>query len=314
MRLLSLAVIAALILAGCADDAAPVTEEDDTLGNDKVEVDKNTGAIRGVVVDQTISPIEGAEVVAKGAGNEVSGISDVDGLFVFNKLDPGVYVVTVAKMLYQEVSTTVQVVADVKPELVTIKMDRLFDQDPYMETQKYEGFVGCAYNAGVSSTCVNDYTRICGNVDPSCCPGGCAPQITGVVDQREYQSSVGPGWQSIVWELTWESSLTGTAEEMGLTVSYATRQGASHWYTSTSQAQPFRLQCDVGIDCPEMSTNAANPEGRINATGQDDLWNMISAGDGNVALQQTIEVFQSNFYYAPAPEGWALLNGDEDPF
>ena len=124
---------------------------------------------------------------------------------------------------------------------------------------------------------------------------------------------VGNGWQSIVWEMNWESSVSGTAEEMGLTVSFTDRIGAAHWYTSTSQGQPFRLQCDVDTICPEQS-DGANGEPMINRTGQDDLWNMVSAGDGGIALQQEIEIFQTNFYYAHSPEGWSFLAGDRNPF
>ena len=227
---------------------------------------------------------------------------------MFSDVPPGTYFLTVSKPAYESQQAQATVTAGESTPVVKVQINRLFEGDPFMETVEYKGFVGCAYNFFVSSTCVNDYTRIA-----PVCDGGCAPQVTGIVDQREYQSSVGPGWQSIVWELNWESSLDGTAEEMGLTVSFADRIGASHWYTSTSQSKPFRLQCDVGVICPEQQ-DGENGEPMISPDGQDDLWNMISAGDGGIALQQTIEIYQSNFYYAPSPEGWSFMAGDAYPF
>ena len=47
--------------------------------------------------------------------------------------------------------------------------------------------------------------------------------------------------------------------------------------------------------------------------GQDDVFVFFNVGDG-VGVLQTFEVFQTEFYYAPAPEGWSFLAGDELPF
>lgn len=303
-----------LLFAGCAAEESPTAETPDESFDDvEVEVTDDTGAIRGVVVNDAIVPVADA-LVELALPTPVTTKTDAEGRFTFSKVAPGTYFMTVSKVVHESAQASVTVVAGEKlPDIVKVQLQRLYDQDPYYETLQYAGFLGCAIAIVASTTCVNDYTRLCGNVDPSCCPGGCAPQVTGVVDQREYRSEVGGGWQSIVWELVWDSSLTGTAEELGLTVSYATRQGASHWYTSAGMGAPFRLQCDVNTDCREMSTDEANPEGRINPEGQDDLWNMIGAGSG-VALQQDIEIFQNNFYYAPAPEEWSFVRGDPSPF
>jgi hypothetical protein len=308
MRGLVVFILIATALAGCADASAPeALDEADT----SVEVTETTGGIRGLVVDAAVTPIEGANVEAISGGNAKKTTTDEDGLFTFGNLEPGVYVLKVSHPRYTEAQSSVEVVAGVeKPPLARIQIEQLFDADPFMDTQKYTGFVGCAFRLPlISSTCVNDYTR----VDPTgTCPGGCAPQVTGVVDQREFQSYVDASWQSIIWEMAWESSVSGTADSLGLTVSFATRTGASHWYTSDQQGEGFRLQCDLGVVC-EGQQNGADGEPMIAAEGQDDLWNMISAGDG-VVVQQTIETFQSNFYHGVPPEGWSLIAGDESPF
>ncbi|MGB1585657.1 MAG: carboxypeptidase-like regulatory domain-containing protein [Thermoplasmatota archaeon] len=302
------ALLLSALLAGCAEELPQQEAPDETFDDVDVEVTDDTGAIRGVVVDQAIVPLEGATVLLPLANEDVTFTTDSEGRFVFNDVEPGTYFLTISKPAYESAQAPVTVEAGQSTPVVKVQLSRLFEGDPFLEVVEYKGFVGCAYNMFVSSTCVNDYTRIA-----PVCDGGCAPFVTGIVDQREYRSEVGAGWQSIVWEMNWESSLSGTAEEMGLTVSFADRIGASHWYTSTSQGKPFRLQCDVNIICPEQQ-DGENGEPMISPDGQDDLWNMISAGDGGVALQQEIEIFQTNFYYAPSPDGWSFLAGDPYPF
>jgi len=300
------------MLAGCADDAAVAPMEDDEFQDLDVQVTDDTGAVRGVVVNDAIVPVAGADVSLPVTPQDVwTTQTDIEGRFSFSKVPPGTYFLTISKAVHEAAQAGVTVTAgDDSPDIVKVQLARMYSQDPYVETVQYAGFVGCAYSFGISSTCVNDYTRI----DPTgTCPGGCAPFVTGVVDQREYQSEVGAGWQSIIWEMVWESSVAGTAESMGLTVSFKDRSGASHWYTRTSQSQPFRLQCDVGILCPEQQ-DGDDGEPMIDPDGQDDLWNMIGAGDGSVAIQQEVEIFQTNFYFAPSPEGWSFVAGDPEPF
>ncbi len=112
--------------------------------------------------------------------------------------------------------------------------------------------------------------------------------------------------------MAWEASASGTADEMQITVSYEEREGAGHWFASTSMGQPYRMQVDVGTPGPE--NQVSNGPELIDPEGRDDLWNMIAAGDSNVAVQQDVEVFQTNFYYAPSPDGWSLIEGDANPF
>lgn len=303
-----LGLLAMAALAGCAESAAP--EPDSGAFDDlDVEVDEDTGVILGVVVDQAIVPVGGVKIQVTATDVALETMTDEAGRFVFKDLEPGTYFVAASKAVYESIQTTTIVEAGKEsPPVLKLQLTRLFDQDPYMETLQFVGFVGCAYNFFVSSTCVNDYTRIV-----PVCGGGCAPQVTGIVDQREYRSEVSSGWQSVLWEMTWDNSVSGTADEMQITVSYEDRVGASHWFSSVAMGQPYRMQVDVGVPGPGAQIPSGEPE-MIDPAGRDDLWNMISAGQSNVAIQQEVEIFQSNFYFAPVPDGWSLLAGDGNPF
>lgn len=133
--------------------------------------------------------------------------------------------------------------------------------------------------------------------------------ITGVVDHREYVTPLEEGWQSIVIELVWEPSLAGTSDTMGMTLSYHARVGASHNWGCGSGESPFQCRRDYSsIGGEDDFPNKIPPE------GIDDLFVFMSAGGGNVALQQEFENFHSEFFYGVPPEGWSFVNGDGNPF
>ncbi len=306
MRVQVLGLMVLLLLAGCAEKA-PADEATNDLGQDRIEVDETTGAIRGLVVDQAITPIEGAHVIVQGAGEQLETTSDADGLFIFNRIDPGTYFVTVSKQFFTEAQSSVQVEAGVTPELVRVQIDQLFDQQPFVVREKFEGYFQCAYNFAVSSTCVNDYTRI----DPTgTCPGGCLKELSSLVDNREYVTAIDANWATINIELTWEASLAGTANTMGLTVSYYDRVGAGHNWGSFSGEEPMIARLDVTAVGGDESVF---PD-RIPYSGLDDFFVFMAAGEGQVAVGQSFEVFQTTSYIAPLPEGYSFVKGDPDPF
>ncbi len=306
MRAIPVMVLVSLVLAGCAEP--PVEEEDP---NDvKVIVDDDTGAIRGVVVDATITPVEGAQITAQGAGELLTATSDIDGIFVFNQLQPDTYVVTVTKELYSESTTSVVVEAGVDdPPIVNVQIEKLYDVDPYISTEKFKGFFQCGYNFAVSSTCVNDYSRICNpSLVPVCCAGGCFPELARAVDNREYETVLGENWGTVNIEVVWKASLAGTSDEMGMTVSYKAREGASHWWFSGSGSSPMVKRLDCAALCGDDFPSTMPRE------GLEDLFVFFSAGETNVAIGQEFEVFHTTSYIAPLPDGWSFVNGDEDPF
>ncbi len=306
MRVLVAFLMVFTVLAGCAEaEEAPVDDVEDI----KVEVDETTGAIRGVVVDETISPVAEATVTAQGGGVTLDAVTDADGIFVFNKIEPGPYVIKVDHPLFTDAQSSAVVEAGIEnPPLVRIQIERLYDVDPFISQFKFKGYFQCAYNALVSSTCVNDYTRICGNVHPDCCPGGCAPELASAVDNREYVMAIDPNWQTINIEMVWEPSMAGTSSTMGLTTSYKERVGASHNWGSFSGESPMiaRLDCSAlcGDDFPSQ----------FPAEGLEDFFVFMAAGSGNVAIGQNFEIIQTTSYIAPLPAEWSFVKGDAPPF
>lgn len=323
-------VVATALLAGCSDGSpADVPSSADDFDDLDVEATATTGVLLGVVVDGAIRPIKDvAVVVIQPGGDELNAKTDSEGRFAFDGLEPGSHLIRASHPSYAPVQSSADVVAGVQdPAIVRVLMERLFSQDPYSELIKFDGYLACSYSAGVTTTCVNDYTRIVGErctpapAPPVCttqCAGGCLrdynlSQQGG--NTREYVSTVGPGWQQIVFEVTWEASADSTSEELSITISYFTRPNTAHFFGNTNGPNPIRLQFDLN-KTPEGQQSAEGEPELIGPEGRSDVFTFFNNGGGTVplTLNQGFRSFQTSFYYGLPPEGWSFVNGDEVPF
>jgi hypothetical protein len=312
----AVALTLVVLLSGCSggagnDDVPTAADDFDDLG---VAATATKGVLLGVVVDEAIRPLKGAAVSLGLPSGAVDRTTDQDGRFAFGDLEPGTYLVQVSLLQYNSVQSSFEVVAnEADPPVHRVQLTRLFAQDPYMEQIKFEGFIACAYAYGVSSTCVNDYTRLAGAVPG--CQGGCLRDYN-VSEQggnhREFVTAIGPGWQTLVMEMVWDPSLSAPASKgtLGMTLSFFERTSTGHWYGSVDGPSPLRMQMDVGVEGPDQSEEPA----LIPPEGHPSLFMLFGAGDEDVAVNQGFQFFQTNFYYAVPPEGWSFVNGDPIPF
>lgn len=175
----------ALSLAGCSDGSSPPADDDDPfddLPQDPVSADK--GLIRGIVIDPSIVPVEGATVTLLGANKEAT--SNADGAFVFNDLDPGTYFLEVSKVGFSKVQASTTVVAGVaKPDIVKVQIDRLPGTEPRVETYEDVGFIVCGWGVPVTY-------------------GYCGEELGTPDDFRlQYEITGTPRWIQV--EIVWES-------------------------------------------------------------------------------------------------------------
>lgn len=299
-------------LAGCAGTADP---RDDAFDDIPIEVTATTGAIRCVVVDDRIRPVEGATVTARGAGAEATATTDAEGRCVLTNLAPGTYFVTVQSAAHKEAQSSTEVLAGVAdPPLVRILVERLFTQDPFSVQIVREGFFECSQaGAGLysSSNCVYDpYRWALGPPSPT-------QAIDNVTQQeREWHADVGPGWQQLVFEMAWEPTSQGTSQNMGIVVStYKPERAGAHWFAEFEGGSPIRGQIDVGVE--HESASGVDPE-KIPEEGLQQMSYFVSVRpDGftpGLALNQRFTVYLTMFHYGLPPEGWSFVAGDSLPF
>ena len=307
--------VVSLLVSGCAgspasDDGSPAG--DGTAFDDiDVAATATTGVLLGVVVDETIRPIGDATVTLTLPGGGLKNqTTDDEGRFAYDGLEPGTYFIAVTHLLHHGAQTSAEVVAgDSDPPIVRVQLTRLFDQEPFSEVLQFEGFIQCGYVLVIlSSLCVNDYTTLV-------VPGGVYPQARETLDNRGYRTAVGPGWQSMVYDLVWEPTAQATGDEMFLLVSFFNRT-ASDAYANVGGTSPVLLRIDVGV-VGEGSQGIGDDEGEIiPPEGHPDLYAFAGVEGDLVAagFNQKFQVFQHNFYYGAPPEGWSFANGDAPPF
>jgi hypothetical protein len=162
MRGALVAALVVVMLAGCAAESAQQVEEIPAAFED-IQVSSTKGAIRGLVLSETITPIEGAQV--KLAGSDQVKTSDAQGAFVFVDLEAGDYFLSVSKPGYLAVQSTTTVVAGASnPPIVKVQL--IVDQAAallYAALHKWEGYMQCGFT--VTPVVVGVGFNACGSLD-----------------------------------------------------------------------------------------------------------------------------------------------------
>jgi hypothetical protein len=305
MRLM---VVAMLVLAGCAAPEPVV----DSSSAPTASVDETTAAICGVIVDQTIQPLDGVAIVGTMGAAGFDALTDADGQFCVGDLEPGFYNVAASKPGYTKVAVQTDAEAGVaRPPLVRIVLERLFDQDPLISQFKFDGRLACHVQASLTAPCVTDWTQLVPG-----CGSGCVPPLRTIMgDARDFMDEIDAGWQSHIVEMTWTQSSQATSKEMGLIIRDSNVGGASHQFAAMEGASPLWVHLKEGEVHP---TNRDAPD-RVPTEGYADIIHFagVRTPDGDVAaaaVEQKFSVFRHTFYYAAAPEDWSFLAGDDMPF
>ncbi len=138
----------ATALAGCADDAEPLDAGDADKGLEDIQVEatKDTGIIRGVVVDETIRPIADATVTVLVDGEDAkTTTTNVDGGFGIDGLKPGSFFVRVSKDGYKDAQISVDVQANnqnAAPLKILLEINP--STAPYFQEFVFVGFIECS--------------------------------------------------------------------------------------------------------------------------------------------------------------------------
>jgi Carboxypeptidase regulatory-like domain len=129
-RAIALVALAAVVLAGCANTGGSDRASGDGAGDvADLDVTATTGGIHGFVVDEKITPIEGA-TVSVSPGDASATTNDL-GAFVINGLEPGVYFVKAEHPLFDSAQQSVDVVAgEADPDDVKFQLNRVIFAQP----------------------------------------------------------------------------------------------------------------------------------------------------------------------------------------
>lgn len=305
----------AFALAGCTEGGGETNSGGDP-GADapSVEATSTTGGIRGVVVDDRITPIEGALIEVTGTTKNVT--TKADGLFSISGLEAGTYFIQASHPLFASTQQSVDVVAgDENPESKRILLTRTVFAEPYMQTLQYDGFIVCSVNLVVllSEECGEGV----GVPDEECVPitGPCAPipppggsRVGGQSNNNvQFDFTIGAGAQTVIVEKVWEfTSEAGKALYSPISTEWSCLPSCSgNGITSMDGESPLYASFDNATILEEEI---------IPDTTVISVFTWASPSYTGAVANQRYTDYVSVFYYVPAPEGWSLVAGDADPF
>lgn len=299
------------LLAGCSGGS------DGTDGSANRPSDPSLGALAGVVVDDAVRPVAGANVTARLADRTANATTDAGGLFRIDGLTPGAYIVEVSKAYYGTLQQAIDVRAGVEPPLAKFQLNFMAGSVPYAELYQFEGFFECGFAV------------------PSYTTGGCANVniVTGVM-LCSYNlpcfNVTGDRSVELIWiarhpdfvqsELVWEPTTgTGSALEFGL--------GAGTWqelqdgfvdnYNLTWGESPLMLQLHgadledsrIGIDGRSLLIQI-HPSWTFPVPVCSDVDPTCGAG---VHAQQPYRTYTHAFYGYRPPLEWRFVTDGPPP-
>lgn len=287
---LTLLVLLGAGLAGCTSGDSGGVQGDGFSDevDQELQATDTTGVIRGVVVDETITPLPEAQVVL--AGQDRSTTTNADGAFGFSDLDPGTYFVTVSKAGYKKIQSATEVEAgDAAPPVMKVQLARVPSLDPFSETRHFEGFIQCSLAFSVNAI------ALCS-----------VPEIAGVELGDKfavrYDDMATPP-DHVQSEMDWRSTQAlGQTLKMRYTDDH--NGGLDNYRTDEGQA-PLRVTAD------NMTLIAKHFDARGLLIR---VFPSYNEPPGVVLiLQQSFDVYTSAFWnYAP-PEDWWFLDEGQRP-
>ena len=228
-----------LLMAGCttaSSNAVPASGDDGVAPSAQpAQASDTTGAIAGLVVDDSLQPIAGALVGLQ--DQPVTATTDVGGSFTFNGLLPGRYVVLANALGYQAASKAADVVAGevVNAQVVLAPLPTAI---PFPETLQFNGLIECGW--GIQGAGTGNCLPIQFLLQQTGTPNPTNTQIIGL-----FQHSDAPSIVQGVFEMAWDPSAATTAAELLLNVELE-QTGAigGNVYGSASGSSPLRVVTD----------------------------------------------------------------------
>lgn len=303
--LVSLSLVA-VVLAGCSEGGGPSDpcELDPAACGptiDPNDVDKGKGVIRGVVIDPSITPIEGATVVLTGSQDEA--VTDANGAFVFLNLEPATYFLTASKPGYSTVQQSVGVEAGVaQPPVTKIMLEQLPGTEPFSSFLQYSGYIGCAFKAA-------NY------VFPNQCEPIGDPDTYDILD---FGTQIVP--QMVQTEIIWEQTQE-IGRDLGTIQYVEDAEGGRQRVGNVWGPSPLICTVTLADDCDNGDGTGGGGDG-LNETGFPGKYFasvyaacyqqcVIGAVGAGAILQQDYTLLAGAFFNHLPPEGWTLINDGE---
>jgi hypothetical protein len=303
-------------LTGClgGDDGG-----DEEVRRQRATVTSGLGGIEGVVTDEAIQPLAGANVTL--VELEVVTATDTDGSYQFSNVQPGTYTVAVSG---PGLLSTQQAVAVSAGRVATLDfvVAHLFTQEAYTQAFELVGFAECGVGWHVTLADVQGVTF---NSLAACAVPNLVTGENATNDRFLHNFYLDPPVETVVYEMTWDaggSPLGGPELWSVLEIRDFVNVNGSRFFNLIGP-NPLYKRLDKDPHFLEMEQNFTTrcEEGEDEWCGLDFWdkgWNMLlrvfAASDclptpatACLVFQQEFTHLISAFYNAPAPPGYRLV-------
>lgn len=297
MRNLSvLAAVATLLLAGCSDAAGPTAEP-------AVDAAPTTMAIAGLVQDEALGPVAGANVTLRLL--DLQTVTDAAGAFRFEDLAVSAYLVDVNATGFEPATLTAAPNPGGNASLSFVLLQQT-SLRPRVTLEHFRGTYECAFEAFII-------------------PGSCDVLLemagqSAFEDLSTFQSGLGRNWQSIAIDVDFDLSANPGLEGLRLVVrglNDADQLNEYQQYGRFSGTQPFTAILDANGTYPDgdgpVPGNLTALEFVVYPQGHgyhevceptEEFGCFLGAGAG---LDVQFDLYVTVFYNQKAPEGYTLL-------
>ena len=292
--------LAALLLAGCSDPAPPADDP-------ATSVAPSTMSIVGLVQDESLNPIPGANVTVRLMGRGT--VTDAAGGFRFDGLAPSAYLVDVNATGFEPASLTAEPQAGQNASLGFVLM-QVPSLRPRVTVEHFKGTYECAFEALI----------IPGSCDVLLEETGQSP----FEDLSTFQMGLDRRWQSVAVDVDFDLSANPGLEGLRLVVRGlrdADSSGTYEQYGRFWGEQPFTAILDVNGTYPDGGGPVPGnltalelvvyPQGHgwhevCDPTDASPFDCFLGAGAGT---DVQFDLYVTVFYNQAAPEGYTLLDG-----
>lgn len=314
-------VLLAAPLAGCLGGDG---DADEPLQEEQADVTESLGGIQGVVTDNAVQPIVGANLTLEELGETATTAND--GSYAFSRIQPGTYTMIARAEGFVTTKETVTVEAD-EVATVDLLLTHLTSDQAFMQQQELVGFVECGAGWWVTPM-VLPYSAVA-----ACAVPNTALEVAGLSgnatnDRFMHVFDLEAPVSTVVYEMTWGSE--NTALSTNIEVAGFPNDDEATFHEGAG-LPPLYARLDepvfqrVATNFTELCEGANGTEANDNYCGfnfWDKGWplqvRVFASSDCSETparvcpvLQEEFTHYVSAFYNEPAPDGFAIL--DENP-
>lgn len=297
------------ILAGCLGNGAP----EETIAPPTPEPE--FGEIVGVAVDDEVRPVANATVfLVEESRNATTG---ADGTFRFDQVATGTKMVRAVAEGHGTAEARVEVAADAVAE-AQLTLPVLPEYVARNLTSFFEGHYDCANEIPIwTGDCLILYENVTGQPDPY------------TTETFTFYMPIDPRWDSIVLELTYETSANNQLDGMRVYLEHVTDEQTGHSVKvgrADGNENPLRLVVNRGEPHPQADVDPATGEpatfdyggdlAQIRVFPKGHLWEYTSQvcnSEGRcflgvgAGLDIKFTVYATVFYNERAPDGFTAV-------